>query len=286
MRDRVLCGCLLAAALWPREADAQHLTLAWEAPAGCPDRAAVRARLPEARRPITVRARSVRGANDRWAIHLEIDGGARDLEADTCAELADAAVLIVSLALDGASSDPPTPPAPIRAAPGERVRFGARALGGVDLGTLPAAAFVVSAAVTARAARWRGEVALSWLSSQRRVSPSGFGGDFDAGRVTLRGCFVPFAHRLELRACVGVDVGLLVGAGVGVDAPDVGIAPWVAARLGAEAAWRVLPWLAAVALVDGVAVLERPRFSLRDGTVVHTPEPVGVVMQGGAEFAW
>ncbi len=69
-------------------------------------------------------------------------------------------------------------------------------------------------------------------------------------------------------------------------APDGGSALWVAGRVGAEAAWRLLPWLAAVALVDGVAVAERPSFSLRDGTVVHAPGPLGLVMQAGAELAW
>jgi hypothetical protein len=118
------------------------------------------------------------------------------------------------------------------------------------------------------------------------VSSSGIGGDFDAGRVTLRGCYAPIARRLELRACVGLDLGLLAGVGVGVGAPDGGSALWVAGRVGVEVAWRLLPWLAAGALVDGVAVAARPSFSLRDGTEVHAPGPLGLVAQAGAELAW
>lgn len=283
MRRRQLRAFALVATLWPSLAAAQAVELVWEAPAGCPDRAAVLARMPVAHRPIAVRARSEHGANGRWSLHLELEGGVRDLEADTCAELADAAVLMVALALDGAAPAPP--PAPIPPAP-ERVRLGARLLGGVDLGTMPAAAFTASLGFTLRRGRWLGELALAWVASQRAVSNDGVGGAFDAGRVSLRGCGVPLVGRIELRGCVGVDVGWISGVGVGVTAPQGGTAPSVAARVGAEAAWRALPWLAAVVQVDGFAVVERPTFAWRDGTALHAPGPVGALLQVGVELAW
>lgn len=284
MRRRRVHACALVAALWPGVAAAQPIALTWEAPLGCPDRAAVLARMPAAHRSISVRARSERGANGRWSLHLELEGGVRDLEADTCAELADAAALMVALALDGAAPAPP--PARIAPPPPERVRLGARILSGVDLGTMPAAALTVSLGFTLRYARWRGEVALAWVASQQAVSSDGVGGAFDAGRVALRGCGVPLMGRVELRGCLGVDVGWISGVGVGVAAPQGGTAPWVAARVGAEAAWRALPWLAAVVQVDGVAVVERPTFARRDGAALHAPGPVGALLQVGAEFQW
>lgn len=284
MRRRRVNALALVAALWPSLAAAQTVALVWEAPPGCPDRADVLARMPAAPRPIDVRARSARGANGRWSLHLELDGGVRDLEADTCAELADAAVLLVALALDGAAPAPP--PARIPSAPRERLRVGARILGGVDLGTMPAAAFTASLGLTLRHARLFGELSLAWVTSQRAVSNDGVGGAFDAGRVSLRGCGVPLAGRVELRGCAGFDVGWISGVGVGVAAPAGGTAPSVAARVGAEAAWRALPWLAAVVQVDGFAMLARPTFARRDGTTLHAPGPAGALLQMGVEVAW
>lgn len=283
-----------ALVLLPAAVGAQSVALGWEAPPGCPDRAALLTRLPTAPRPLSASARVTRRADGRWAMHLDIDDGAvrgeRDLLADTCAELADAAVLILALTLDGAPAatpgPPPRPAPPPPPARREGVRWSVRAMGGVDLGTMPSASPVASLSFAAGRSWWRLEASASWLPSQRVALPSGAGGDFDAGRVTLRGCVVPIARRVELRGCAGFDLGLIAGAGFGVPDPDHGSAFWWGARAGAEVAWRATRRVSLAVAADGVALIDRPTFALHDGTELHTPSRWGALAQAGAEVSW
>lgn len=108
----------LGAALAPRTSRASPPSIAWEAPAGCPDGAEVerraaallagslRAAPPELRFRFAVRAEA-----GRWVLEGVQEGaagsGARTLRASECAALAEAAALLVALAVD-----PTLPPAP------------------------------------------------------------------------------------------------------------------------------------------------------------------------------
>ena len=108
----------LGAALAPRTSRASPPPIVWEAPPGCPDVAEVerraaallagspRAAPPELRFRFTVRAEA-----GRWVLEGVQEGaagsGARTLRASECAALAEAASLLVALAVD-----PTLPPAP------------------------------------------------------------------------------------------------------------------------------------------------------------------------------
>jgi hypothetical protein len=119
---------LCAGALCAHAARADDaLKLSWSAPAGCPPRDAV---IGEVRRllggaidnPKGVSARAeirARGASDyQLYIALRSDQGerTRDMQAPTCAELADAAALIIALSIDP-SAGAATPEAPPAQAP-------------------------------------------------------------------------------------------------------------------------------------------------------------------------
>lgn len=93
--------------------------LRWSAPPGCPDRAALLAGIARRRgRPLVagevdVDARISRNAG-RHLLRLRVRAGARSerrsLAADTCAPLADATALLITLALDATSDTPPALP--------------------------------------------------------------------------------------------------------------------------------------------------------------------------------
>lgn len=97
------------------------LTLTWSAPTGCPKREAVVAeveRLLAARTkpssPVTASASITRGAGDyhlRIVVETPSGGRQRLLAAPTCAELADAAALILAIAINpSAVTEQPAPP--------------------------------------------------------------------------------------------------------------------------------------------------------------------------------
>lgn len=91
-------------------APAEGLRLDWQAPAGCPDGAALRARVvdlvgAEATRQATLGARArVRGRAGRWTLELALvrEGGEdrRTLGDPDCRALAEAAALVLAVAID------------------------------------------------------------------------------------------------------------------------------------------------------------------------------------------
>jgi hypothetical protein len=122
-----LSAAMITGASWASVARAQELddlTLRWHAPATCPDRTAVlariRAHLPQehrSARPWSVEGRVV---NQGARYHLELDMQSdeslaqRAIDNESCAALAEAAALLVALALDpeaAAARDAETAPA-------------------------------------------------------------------------------------------------------------------------------------------------------------------------------
>jgi hypothetical protein len=111
--------------------DAGPLDLEWIAPPGCPTRDAVlddvtRILGPkriEALARVAARAVLFRGEDARWHVVITVPGGAggeRTLEASSCEEVANAAVLVLALRVDPTSFAPemplPSPPAAIASA--------------------------------------------------------------------------------------------------------------------------------------------------------------------------
>jgi hypothetical protein len=88
---------------------AETLELRWDAPQSCPSGDDVRAQVidavgdPEEPRTEVLQAegRIEQTQDGRWSLELTLAGsGTRTLDAGSCAELADAAVLIMAIAID------------------------------------------------------------------------------------------------------------------------------------------------------------------------------------------
>jgi hypothetical protein len=89
----------------------RSFSIAWDAPAGCPDEAYVRASVEQllagggpVPAHVDARARVERGAGEQWRVRLttvrEGATGERVVESGSCRSLADATALIVALTID------------------------------------------------------------------------------------------------------------------------------------------------------------------------------------------
>lgn len=89
----------------PGPANLPALTLRWDAPDPCPDEAQVRQRVAAylsegtALRELSAEAKLREREPGAWSLELRFDGGAKQLEGGSCGELADAAAVVLSLAL-------------------------------------------------------------------------------------------------------------------------------------------------------------------------------------------
>lgn len=81
---------------------------------------------------------------------------------------------------------------------------------------------------------------------------------------------------IELSATAGVSVAAMVAAGFGVLAPGRSTSAWIALCFVPGLRWRLLPWLAVGADVEGEMALRRPAFALDALSAVHRAAPIGV----------
>jgi hypothetical protein len=112
------------------------------------------------------------------------------------------------------------------------------------------------------------------------------GADFRLLAGVVRGCraLYPFFDRPwprpslspELAACVGVEIGVMSGAGFGVANPQEGSAVWVAPRIDGRFALGVAGPLSLAADLGVAFPVDRRRFVIEAGDtlVVHEPGPV------------
>lgn len=270
-------------------------TILLDAPAGCPDRAAFLELVAQhaGGAPADVEAEvHVERAGQRWIATVDLPGApGRRFEGDGCAEVMDAAALVIAFAIDVHQPEaepapeaprdvPPAPaaapevarvsrPAPV-GSPMTALRVRAGALG--DAGTLPGAAIGAAAS----AAVWRGGAGLELSFALFRPS--------DASLPDHPAPVAPIAlWAVGLRACRGIGfAAACVGGEAGrmsadADALEGGVkaaslwsaasgSGWVRGRLGARAA--------AFAGVELLAAIVRPRFVLEDDTGLHRPSPV------------
>ncbi|HVU51107.1 MAG TPA: hypothetical protein VHL80_10500, partial [Polyangia bacterium] len=234
----------------PARAAEPELTLAWQAPAGCPSPADVEAqfarliggpsRLPSGKH-IDASAAVRSSAPDRWALDLSttLDGapGRRALAGDSCAAVSSAAALILALMIDPAAAErallaPPgaaperAPPSPapaavVVAAPSPEPRAlhaYARAFGGALVSLLPAPAPAAGVALGARRGRLAAE--LSFVATdERRVTSTGASqnpasGDFRVLVGGARGCGTLGGRAVVWQLCAGGELEWLTGRGL------------------------------------------------------------------------
>ena len=272
------------------------LSLRWSAPAGCPTGEAVLASVERLRphafqrpptRPLAAEV-IVTPEGARWsltlALHAAEETGARSLTADTCAEAADAAAVVLALAIDPTARRPPPAPEPPPAAPpptrDDRPRVGGGVHGALDLGSLPAPAWGVGAGVGFARSWLRLELGATWFPAQRAVGAAGTASDVGLVTGELRACAMLLrGAAVGAGLCAGVAGGAMYARGVGFDRNEADVTPWWTALAGATLRVSLRREVAAWARLDLGASLGDARFLAADGAELH--HPARLVGRGG-----
>ena len=300
--------------------------LSWHAPAGCPEQDALERQVAELQvnRPAPAKpprvAFRIEQRGDRWHLIGEISGttnsGHRELSAASCAELAEAAVLITAIAIDPdrhrdentvvpppvvpvlpppvAAPSPAAPvlPPPAQSppeAPATRRRPSAL-LGlaaGLGLGALSAPTGLLRLALGLRSERWSLALAQDFWLPRTIDAPSTpeLGGRFWLTATGLRGCGILRAGPLEVPLCAMIAAGVMFGQGIG----DLREArhrrsPWLAVAAGPGLRVPLGRRLGLLFSAELLAILARPRFEITDRGVLCCGAPVGGQFTGGIEL--
>jgi len=236
------------------------------------------------------------------ATPAEHERRSRELTADSCAELADAAAVAIAMTVRSRAAPPAspaqlTPPAPSPSEPKAVLARPAAAAqppapptvaGGLavigDGGALPHAGVGLELGASLRH-RWvRVTVAGTAFASQVTQATGDAGGAFRLLFGSAQVCLPSVVRQAVLLACGGYELGRLSAEGVGVLRPQLGNARWQAARAEVGLSLPVAPRVAVV-LRAGVAVpLSRPQFVIDEATPVHRPGGVAVRLAAGAEL--
>lgn len=289
---RLRSAATLSALLGASAASAQTrgpLSLTWDAPADdCPSRddlmAAVMRLRPHAfqrpaEHPVEAAGRVTR-RDGAWSLSLDVrvfgDASTRTVTANTCAEATDAAAVVLALLIEHVERRRPAPVAVVDIAPSTerdaRVRFVARLHGAADVGTLPAAAPGVGAAVGFTRSWLRVELGATWFPSQRAWRADGTSSDVGLAAGELRVCALPLrGARLDAGVCAGLAGGVLYAQGIGFDRNRADVTPWWSSLTGVALNVRLVSVASAMALVELGVTLGDPRFVSADGAELHRP---------------
>ncbi len=243
----------------------------------------------------------------RLTLRIETASGVtlRDILAQDCAELADVTALVVAIAVDPSAvlgrTEPAAPPEPVEPAPVEpevspdvlkpgrdserapltepapapvaptpprRVRFGMRAAGGIDGGTLPGVAGGLRLAAAVLGRSWRAELRGDyWVPRAVRVA-DGIGARIGLWSLGAGGCGVPRLAKvpLEFPLCGGLEAGLMRGDPIGdrVAQPEISRRPWLVADASGGVAWVPRRYLALVLQAELVVPILRAGFRVGD----------------------
>ena len=258
------------------------VALAYQAPAGCPDRAAYVSRVEVHSRGaalidapgrvfvVRIDARDGRYAGD-VTIVVGADQTRRAIEAADCVALVDALALVTVLALDPRTTD--VAPPPPRA---WQLSFGAGATGvlGVAPGALPS---LTAFAQLDRRDRGALRLAARWGRATGEVGAAR--AIFTWPRLQLDACprFAARAvGRVVLGACAGVQLGVLQARGADIVDPLATTRPWVAPVATARARWHPTGrWFAELDLTAAFPLV-RDQFYFEPDTTIHrAPAVVG-----------
>lgn len=304
-------------------APAEHVELRWAAPPGCPDAAAVHRAIaaivvddPRTDGPKPQVQATIRAVEDRFELALVLASSrgtrGRTLTGARCESLVDAvaieAALLVEAELAARGSEPPAiapprPPSPPRSVerrddpspvirpplrwrPAWRLRAGVAAGASVIEDSFVAP--TLGASLVGR--RWSSAIDLMHWPAGLATAP---GADTRGARLSLStvgatGCARAAQGRFAVAACGGVELGLLVARGAGLDRRRTIATSEVAATLGPgfelglgpRVLASVAPWIR-LALrrpgiaIDGVGELARPRIAAFGATLRLEVEIVG-----------
>jgi hypothetical protein len=234
--------------------------------------------------------------------------GSREIDGTSCAELAEAASVAISVSvrsLEAAASEPPPPlpakpdpPGPSSSPPTAPVAAVATSSPprpawrpsvtlalATDTGALPS----TSPGLEAEGDFQRGVLRLvllaTWFTAQDTVGPNGAGGTFQLALGAGLACYAPHWGRWTALACGGGELGRLAGTG-NVVRPETGAVLWKSLR--AEAGTTVVVGAnTAILLRAGVVrPLARPQFVLDESQLVYRPSPVALRLTAGFELGF
>ncbi|HWB74513.1 MAG TPA: hypothetical protein VG755_06150 [Nannocystaceae bacterium] len=300
-------AALLAAVLAP--SPGTELALQWDAPPECPQGSAVReaidANLGEGDFDAAIAARGTIVADgERWRLDVEVTLSSgrveRSVVSRECAGLADAAGLIIAVALDPlrvvhtVAQPPPVPTRPIAVPQADEVerpqleqRTQPRApkqtrslaieprIGGVlELGALGLVRGGIAAGVGLVGPRYRIDFVAHYLAPRavRRFDAAPDAGvSVQQAGVGARACVRSRLGPVELPTCLGFEAGVAVARGIGLGAPHRTALPWAAVVIGQELTWVSRRRLGVFVGADAMVHVVRPRFRVSDlGTAART----------------
>lgn len=300
--------------------DRPLLELDWRAPPDCVTPSELLARVElllgrplqlDGDPDIDLRAEIVRDETE-LSLHLEFRQPTvreREFRAHSCAELLDAAAMVLAVMIDplaslnelpAAPTEPsdappaseplpepePTPPREPAPEPepepepepnppavtqlGGLVRLG----GGVLVPSLPGVAGGPTLALGLRRRALRVELVGAYWASQpaRHTAMPELGARISLGTVATRVCGVPRVGPVEFPLCGAVELGGMRGVAFGTPDAVTRTLPWLAIQAGGAASFGVARMLALWVGIDAIAPITRPGFSIDGlGSLHRTP---------------
>jgi hypothetical protein len=283
------------------------VALDWTAPEGCPSRESVASAIVvggEVSRDVVATAAVERISEDLWRLQLDtkIDGleNRRQIEAPSCAELADAAALLLGIE---ASSDPaPTPPAPTprraeplppeprpghaveapRRPPSASRSFAIGVAAGLGLGVFTGSATGAVASASWLPGKNRLKVDAAYFGTPQVVV---VGVNFDLAAAGVTGCRLLLDGPVQVAPCAGVEGGRIAVRGVPgwVNPSFDDTVPWVALRAGGLVSYPIGRF-SVTADVGVLAPLVRHRFVIAEALTIHEVAPVTLRLLAGVEL--
>jgi hypothetical protein len=262
----------------PRVPVPAQYELHWDAPSGCPDEAAIHARVaawlsaPPAGEGTMIVHANVRGPDPRWRMALSTDfEGAvdtREVVGASCEEIGDSLALVLALALEPSLEPPvregqrdegeplpvpsprapresvaPSPRGPARRRAGVGLPIGAlRVEAGLELGAVPGVAPTVAIAIGPLWPRLRLELSGRWIGPRVHATENGDTVRVQVGALAVRACLRPRLRRWEIPACLGLEAGAVRFDARGFPRDGTDHGPWLAPVVSAGLArwWRRL----------------------------------------------
>lgn len=284
------------------------VTLTWEAPAVCPAREALLARVAElvgqrggeqSHAPLEVHASVTHQPDGKYHGELRtLQGGAertRELDAESCFELTEASAVVIALAI----SPPDEPPAPAPTAPPDPIpreaepeeslgppegrkrrsplRVGAEAGVALDFGAI---APVAAGAALALGGRYpfglEHGVRISIFPRRRSTVPGYPDEGVEIGFVTgaLELCYAPIWGSFEVAACGEFELGMLHVKGIGTNDQYARDTPWIAPGAGLRASFPSGGRLRAKLTADVLVPTRRTEFVVTNVGLAHQVPPV------------
>lgn len=278
------------------------LTLGWTAPADCPGREALLARVAElsggrgndqSHEPLDVSATVMLLPSGFRAELRTTQRGVertRTLEAPSCSELTEASAVVIALALSPPKEAParpvpvaPPPPAPAADVPDtpdepgglarrSSVRLGVAGGLATDFGTLAPVSLGFALGLGGRWGRYVEHALRVSVFPTRSASIAGHpeqGVNLGLAAAALSLCFEPLSGPVELGACGELELGMLHVEGFGTPDRYSHDAPWVAPGLGFRTAYPEHGPVRVALTGDALFPTEQTKFTITNLGVAH-----------------